>query len=105
LGEFSPKFAQCLIANFGKWFENYKSSAHLWGTFSHGTSYVLILTKNGLGYILGDFFTNSSGHPDHALDLLWKEPFQIFFNLQFSGQEVKCFSLSRDQSKKRLSKN
>jgi hypothetical protein len=22
----------------------------------------LILTKNGLGYILGDFFTNSSGH-------------------------------------------
>jgi hypothetical protein len=24
-------------------------------TFFHGTSYVLILTKNGLGYILGDF--------------------------------------------------
>jgi hypothetical protein len=24
--------------------------------------YVLILTKTGLGYILGDFFTNSSGH-------------------------------------------
>jgi hypothetical protein len=23
----------------------------------------LILTKNGVGYILGDFFTNSSGHP------------------------------------------
>jgi hypothetical protein len=28
-----------------------------------GKSYVLIVTKNGLGYILGDFFTNSSGHP------------------------------------------
>jgi hypothetical protein len=21
------------------------------------------MTKNGLGYILGDFFTNASGHP------------------------------------------
>jgi hypothetical protein len=27
-------------------------------------SYILTLTKNGLGYILGDFFPNSSGHPD-----------------------------------------
>jgi hypothetical protein len=26
-------------------------------------SYGLVLTKNGAGYILGDFFTNSSGHP------------------------------------------
>jgi hypothetical protein len=26
--------------------------------------YVFIFTKNGLGYILGDFFTNSSGHPE-----------------------------------------
>jgi hypothetical protein len=25
--------------------------------------YALSLQKNGLGYILGDFFTNSSGHP------------------------------------------
>jgi hypothetical protein len=31
--------------------------------FSHGKSYVLILKKNGLGSVLGDFFTNSSGHP------------------------------------------
>jgi hypothetical protein len=29
----------------------------------HGNIYVFVLTKNGLGYILGDFFTNSSGHP------------------------------------------
>jgi hypothetical protein len=28
--------------------------------------YVLILTKNGLGYSLGDFFTYSSGHPAEA---------------------------------------
>jgi hypothetical protein len=27
------------------------------GYFFHSTSYVLILTKHGLGYILGDFFT------------------------------------------------
>jgi hypothetical protein len=32
-------------------------------TFSHRKVYVLILTKNGLGYILGCLFTNSSDHP------------------------------------------
>jgi hypothetical protein len=26
-------------------------------------SFVFILTMNGLGYTLGDFFTNASGHP------------------------------------------
>jgi hypothetical protein len=26
------------------------------------------LTENGLGYNLGDFFTNSSGHPGHQPD-------------------------------------
>jgi hypothetical protein len=30
--------------------------------FLQGNFYVLILTKDGLGCILGDFFTNSSGH-------------------------------------------
>jgi hypothetical protein len=29
----------------------------------HGKSYVLILTKSGLGYVLGDFFSGSPGHP------------------------------------------
>jgi hypothetical protein len=32
------------------------------GFFFHGESNVLFFTKNGLGYILGDFPTNSSGH-------------------------------------------
>jgi hypothetical protein len=32
------------------------------GYFFHGISYGLIMTKNELGYILGDFFANSSGH-------------------------------------------
>jgi hypothetical protein len=27
----------------------------LWATYFHGKSYVLILSKNGLGYILRDF--------------------------------------------------
>jgi hypothetical protein len=31
--------------------------------FSTEESGVLIVTKYGLGYILGDFFINSSGHP------------------------------------------
>jgi hypothetical protein len=30
----------------------------------------LILTKHGLGYVLGDRFTNSSGHPDMICRLL-----------------------------------
>jgi hypothetical protein len=29
----------------------------------HSESYLLILNKNWLGYILGQFFQNSSGHP------------------------------------------
>jgi hypothetical protein len=29
-----------------------------------------MLTKNVLGYSLGDFFTNSSGHPGRNIDLL-----------------------------------
>jgi hypothetical protein len=44
--------------------ENYKCSPQFCAaTFFHGEGYALILTKNWLGYILGDFFENSSGHP------------------------------------------
>jgi hypothetical protein len=50
-------------------------------TFFHGTSCVLIFTRNLLGYILGDFFTNASGHPAPCVDsnlyqmgyLLWRQ--------------------------------
>jgi hypothetical protein len=38
--------------------------AQIIGILFHGTTYILILTKNGLGYLLADSFTNSSGHPD-----------------------------------------
>jgi hypothetical protein len=38
----------------------------LWATFVNGKIYVLPnFDKNGLGHILGDFLTNSSGHPAH----------------------------------------
>jgi hypothetical protein len=37
------------------------------GYFFHGKSNVVIFTKNVFGYILGDFFTNASGHPVRAL--------------------------------------
>jgi hypothetical protein len=36
--------------------------ANSWA-FLSGTSYILILTENGLGYTLDDFISNSSGHP------------------------------------------
>jgi hypothetical protein len=33
-------------------------------TYFHSKSPLLILTENGLGDILGDFLTKSSGHPE-----------------------------------------
>jgi hypothetical protein len=36
---------------------------HFWATFFNRRGYTLIWQENRLGYILGDFFTNSSGHP------------------------------------------
>jgi hypothetical protein len=42
--------------------------AHIAGLpVSHSASYVFILTENCLGYILGDSFANSSGHPASEL--------------------------------------
>jgi hypothetical protein len=55
-------FAYWVIVYFGK-FENYKSSPNFGATFSYGKLFALILTKNVLGHILGDFFATSSGHP------------------------------------------
>jgi hypothetical protein len=41
----------------------YRRSTIVWDTFFNGKGSALILTKKGLGYILGDFLTNSSGQP------------------------------------------
>jgi hypothetical protein len=57
LGEFSPIGRLNTLGIFVKITE-------IFGLlFSRGKSCLLIFTKNGLGYILGDFFTNASGHP------------------------------------------
>jgi hypothetical protein len=42
--------------------KNYRRRPHCWATFFHGKGYALILTNKELGYILGDFVTNSSDH-------------------------------------------
>jgi hypothetical protein len=42
-------------------FENYRSSANVWTTFTQCISDVFIVTKNGLGHVLGDFFSQT--HP------------------------------------------
>jgi hypothetical protein len=36
----------------------------LWLLFSKEKSHLINFDKHGLGYTLGDFFTNSSGHHD-----------------------------------------
>jgi hypothetical protein len=46
----------------------YKVAKNIWDIILHDKSNVLIQTKNGLGEILSDFFTNSSGHPDREQD-------------------------------------
>jgi hypothetical protein len=56
-------FAQWVIIYFGQWFEKYRSSAQFWAT------YAFILTNNWLGYILGDFFTYSTGRPARQVSL------------------------------------
>jgi hypothetical protein len=64
-------FAFWAIVKICLCFENYITSAKFLATFFHGTNTVLILAKYGLGYILGDFFTNSSGHPGTCVGILF----------------------------------
>jgi hypothetical protein len=60
-GEFSPIGRLLTLDSF--FCENYSNSKSHWTSCFHGKSCVLIFTRNGLGYVLGDFFTNASGHP------------------------------------------
>jgi hypothetical protein len=59
------EFSICLIVYFGLFFEIFKSSTHFVPLIPRLRLYINI-DKNGLGYILDDFFTNSSGHPASA---------------------------------------
>jgi hypothetical protein len=56
-------FAYWAIAFFGQFFEITKVAQNFGLLrYFHSSGCVLVLTKNGLGHILGYFFTNSSGH-------------------------------------------
>jgi hypothetical protein len=55
--------ADCLLCSD---FLKMKGVAHIWVTFFHGKGWALILTLNAMGYIFGDFFTNSHSHPSGA---------------------------------------
>jgi hypothetical protein len=52
---------------FGQVFENYRSSSTFGANVYNGKNRILILTKSVLGYLLGDFFRDSSGHPATGL--------------------------------------
>jgi hypothetical protein len=49
-------FAHGAIVKFKQLYVKYRRSSNFGRTFFHRKSVVFILTKNGLGYILGDFF-------------------------------------------------
>jgi hypothetical protein len=59
LGEFSSTYWSTVT-----FVVNYRSNPTFWATSFHGKSCASVLTKNGSGFTLGDFFTNSSGHSD-----------------------------------------
>jgi hypothetical protein len=56
------KFAS-LLFTFGGFLKLQKQTQKFWVAFFNGNSNALNLSLNGLGYILGDFFTKSSGYP------------------------------------------
>jgi hypothetical protein len=60
LGEFSPTY--WAIDYFWQLYKKYGSRQKVWATFFQGKIYVLIWSKNGLGYILGNIKTQPS-HP------------------------------------------
>jgi hypothetical protein len=62
----------------------------LWPLYFLGKSDEIILTKNGLGHILGDFFTNSSGHSAPRSKFVTFSLENLFFN-QPPPQKKKIF--------------
>jgi hypothetical protein len=68
-------FAHWVIVSYRQFLKIVKV-AHFWSNFSRSLDYAIILTKNRFGYILGDFFTNSSGHParDQLSDNFFSNP-------------------------------
>jgi hypothetical protein len=60
LGKFSPIGR---LFTLGCYLKITEAAKTIWLHFFHGTIYLFILTQNGAGYILGDAYSNSSGHP------------------------------------------
>jgi hypothetical protein len=71
---------------------------YIWATFIHQKIQAIKFTKNGLGYISGDFFKNSSGHPGRICisvvgqQLLlascpdpWNQLDDLLYGLQWTG--------------------
>jgi hypothetical protein len=56
---------------FGYFCVNYRNSSFNWATLFQGKICEFIFTKNGLGYMLGDFFTNASDHTE-SMSHEWK---------------------------------
>jgi hypothetical protein len=83
LGEFSPVGRLFTLNSFR---ENYRNSTNTLGYFFHGKICALIFTRNGLGYILGDFFTNASGHPGCVYYLVGKEFKSILNKINFKAE-------------------
>jgi hypothetical protein len=71
LGEFSP-FGWLFTSVSSSWKLHTEVAKTIPTTFFRGNSYELFFTKNGLGYILGDFFTNASGHPGLYICTFWQ---------------------------------
>jgi hypothetical protein len=66
------KIAQWVIVSYGYLFKYCRTSPQFWASLFAGLFYALIMTKNGVGYILGDFFTRSSGRPANSVNFKCK---------------------------------
>jgi hypothetical protein len=84
--QIGPILAYGRLFIFGQPLDNCKSSSNFFATFFHRT----ILTKHVLGYILGDFFTNSSGHPEKEF------PSKIFIDYSFTPEILQSSEISSD---------
>jgi hypothetical protein len=58
--------------------------------FFLGKSYALILAKLGLGYVLGNFFTNASGHPGRVARWFLFRP-KLSIRIFFGGLGIENF--------------
>jgi hypothetical protein len=63
------------LFTLGSFVLNYRSDPHFCATFFPKCRCCINLTKNGLGYISGDFFTASKKTPQSTLFLLGEKKF------------------------------